>query len=253
MDYAFDAHPPVSPPRSAEKLFFGSDLPTQNISAAALAQQIHDNHKTSSYADSYGGMSVDTDDFKSVRSSMVSNNANFVDAHHFFPTDSESPFGNDALTRDIFASPTLDEDASINSDPTHYQDSSMTTAPEHVDVASNAYDVAKKIWSWGKKQMLVKPFLGMAEGVASKVVGIALGGMTLETVDEKVGEHLHGFDDSVLNPALTALIKVLLGAVGKASDIVTPIINIVSKPMVKSSPENPEMTTSLPGLTKAAS
>ena len=65
-----DCHPPPSPPRPAEHLFL-SNLNTQNISAAALAQQIHMSLR-SPWSSRRGASSVATDDFVTAHGSIYS-------------------------------------------------------------------------------------------------------------------------------------------------------------------------------------
>lgn len=67
-DCVMDQHPPPTPPRPAEQLFL-NDLSTQNISAAALAQQIH----LSLRSPGASRISVNTDDFVTAHGSFSPN------------------------------------------------------------------------------------------------------------------------------------------------------------------------------------
>lgn len=59
-----DFHPPVTPPRTMERLFgLGDSLDTQSISGAALAQQIRSSSRGASSFAYTGGTSIATDDF----------------------------------------------------------------------------------------------------------------------------------------------------------------------------------------------
>lgn len=149
---SYDAHAPVSPMRAAEALFL-EDMPTQTISAAALAQQIHVRHRPLSLA----ATSVATDDFQSA----------FDDTHSFL----DSPFGKDALT--------FSRDHS--GEEQEFKESMEDT---HVDAAEKVYENVKGAWAWGKGIVVFSPFMGMAEGVAGKVVEMA--GSNLEEVDGRV-------------------------------------------------------------------
>ena len=51
----------------------------------------------------------------------------------------------------------------------------------HVDAAEKVYDNVKGVWAWGKGVVVFSPFMGMAEGIAGKVVEMA--GSNLEEVD----------------------------------------------------------------------
>ena len=231
-----DCHPPPTPPRPAESLFLGAELQTQSISAAALAQQIHFVHRSPSTS----MVSLNTDDFCSVsefpsdfgRTSISRNTTDDeADGITAYPSQQqssipESPFGNDALTRDLHSNPTNKSDK--------FQDTMTDTSSKNeFDAATHTYHAAKGIWSWG--------------GVAGKVVEV-VAGASLQTVDESVEHQLHNLDDGVLNPAVAAIVAVLLGAADKTKGVVDPIIQTLLKPldMIKSKPENPELTTAPP-------
>lgn len=259
-----DAHPPPSPLRPAEHLFL-SNLDTQHISAAALAQQIHQSHRLSS---GWTGTSVATDDFAtavgdgddsffgsvvpqpiSVRHSDIL--SPFADDESEDESDSyESIFKKDVLSRNYSPS-TLSEvvfqDAKmVAPTPTTPATASKffpTEAPTHVDAAEKVYDTAKGVWAWGKGVMVFRPFLGLAEGVAGKLVSMV--GSNLETLDGAVVDQLHGLDDKILNPAISSIVGTLLGAVGKTEDVFKPMIIAILKPLglIKERAENPELTT----------
>jgi hypothetical protein len=124
-----------------------------------------------------------------------------------------------------------------------------TTATEttmHVDPAEKAYDAAKGFWAWGKGVFVMKHFLGIAEGLAGKVVGMA--GSTLEDLDHAIMPRLQKWDDSILNPALQAMVGTILGAVKKSEDIFKPVVFAILKPigLIKEDDKKssePELTT----------
>jgi hypothetical protein len=160
-------HPPVSPARPAEALFL-SGLSSQNISAAALAQQIHRSHRPMSMTSS-----IQTDDFYTAADELSL-------SLPFTPTSdlySDEPFGKDTQ---VYSSETIYED-----DQEHNQDSMSSPiqieANTNVDAAEKLYGTAKGVWTWGKGIFFVNPFLGMAEAVAGKAVSMA--GLSLQTVD----------------------------------------------------------------------
>jgi hypothetical protein len=267
-----DAHPPVSPAGPAERLFLSGDmLYTDSISAAALAQQIHNSHR--SFAQSM--VSVVTDDFVTARDDIDSRSLSFDglltpfdldnDNNHFEPADeseTESPFHSDALALNLSYEP---ETTAPNSQETTFYEaraimsSSASTSEMHIDAAEKVYDNAKGVWAWGKGIMVVSPFLGLAEGVAGKVASMA--GSTLEEVDHQIVPHLHTFDDSVLNPALAAVVGTIMGAVSKSEEIFKPIVFAILKPIglikddkststKKKKKSEPELTTAAASLVK---
>src|SRR3569832_2223371 len=91
-----DLHPPISPKGGAESLFL-ADLDTQQISAYALAQQIHEQFRLDS-------TTVATEDYVTAAASSVGDDDNndlffFSSTHaadnHY--NSNHSPFGKDAL------------------------------------------------------------------------------------------------------------------------------------------------------------
>jgi hypothetical protein len=136
---------------------------------------------------------------------------------------------------------------------THF-DFDGTTATEttmHVDPAEKAYDAAKGVWAWGKGVFVMKHFLGIAEGLASKVVGMT--GSTLEDLDHAIMPRLQDWDDSLLNPVLQAVVGTILGAAKKSEEFFKPVIFAILKPigLIKEdeSSSEPELTTK-PNLSK---
>jgi len=253
-EFPFDYHPPVTPPRPAEALFL-HDLNTQSISAAALAQQIHQTHRSSGWT----GTSINTDDFQSAvgwdadTPRLATPSSDLFPSSHTDDSDNEDNFGvfqKDVLSRnyqvdtseDIFQDSMATKTSSTSS-KTGSTFKSFDTKDMHVDAAEKVYDSAKGVWAWGKGVMVIKPFLGVAEGVAGKVVGMT--GSTLETVDDAVVDQLHGLDDKILNPAIQAIVGTILGAVGKTEEVFKPIIIAILKPLglIKDTAENPELTT----------
>jgi len=271
-----DYHPPPSPPRAAEQLFL-SNLETQNISAAALAQQIHQSLKSPSFR---YGTSVATDDFVTAVGSLSPADCEDVEDGFDFP-DTPAPISASTTYNSDF-SPADDDDSDkvfekdalsrnyryvINpEEELEFQDANMSTvksykqatvgvatppkekkffpteAPAHVDAAEKVYDTAKGVWAWGKGVMVVSTFLGLAEGVAGKAAQVT--GNSLEGLDGEVVKQLHGIDDKVLNPAIEKIVGILLGAAGKSEDILKPVIIALLKPfgLIKDSAENPEQT-----------
>jgi hypothetical protein len=129
-----------------------------------------------------------------------------------------------------------------------------TETTMHVDAAENVYDAAKDVWAWGKGVFFMKPFLGLAEGVAGKVVGMA-GISSLEDLDHAIMPKLQEFDDGHLNPAIQAMVGHIMGAVQKSEEIFKPVVCAILRPMglikqdessTKKSSTDPELTPMLP-------
>lgn len=120
----------------------------------------------------------------------------------------------------------------------------------NVDPAEKIYDTAKGIWGWGKSVVFFSPFLGVAEGIAGKVVQRA--GSSMEDVDHALTGHLQALDDGILNPAVTVVVKTLLGAASRTEAFLKPIIIVILKPidfMIKSKAEEGTPRGSGPELT----
>jgi hypothetical protein len=278
---------PFSPPRAAERIFL-SDLTTQNISAFDLADQIQQSGSSSkssqrSYRHRNETLSVVTDastsDWVSAVGTEEDNLFNNVDATPKLnsistrtsdtlqtpfsspesSSDEESAYENffkkDVLSRKIRDLSEVDEDTYLDSDmatPSSTMSSPgkffPSEAPQHLDAAEKVYDTAKGIWAWGKGVVILKPFLGMTEAMAGKFVDVM--GSDLASVDGILIGKIHEIDDSLLNPAIAAVIGALLGAAGKTEDVVKPLILSILKPLglLKDTPENPEVTP-VPGVT----
>jgi len=118
-----------------------------------------------------------------------------------------------------------------------------------VDAAEVVYSKAKGVWAWGKTVPVVSFFVGTTEKVAGKALGVV--GTDFSTLDSKIEQELTKLDTGVLNPAIEAIAKVLVNAMGKSEDTLKPLILAILKPlgMIKSeaqesNPEahNPEVT-----------
>jgi hypothetical protein len=276
-----DYHPPLSPPRTAELLFgLGETLGTDNISAAALAQQIRSSDRVT--GSMFGGGTTFTDDF--ITAVEPSIKSNVVDTSYLTNILAPRKPPSDILTT-TFVSGNIPDDLSTDSDLIIDDDSqfsrqrdnrnnsidirvltnipesieevdiSMTTAavPDsgtmHIDAAEKVYDVAKDVWAWGKGIIVVSPFLGVAEGIAGKVVSAA-SGETLESVDRHVTDHIQGLDDKFLNPAISFIVQMVLNAAGNTEETLKPFIIKILTPfgLIKNTAENPELTP-VPGVT----
>jgi hypothetical protein len=115
----------------------------------------------------------------------------------------------------------------------------------HVDAATNVYEKAKSVWSWGKSLPIFSTFMGITEAVVGKAVGVV--GTDLKQIDGRIKPKLADLDNGILNPAISALVGILLGAAGKTEDTLKPIIFVMLHPFSliknKAESENPELTS----------
>lgn len=216
-----ETHPPLSPASGAEALFMPGLL-TSQISANALATELRKN-----YRPFRSNSTVATDDF-------VSTYDNMDDLIKFENTVSrEAP----ALSKQPIYE--FEEDPNMSTPKINVDE-------VNVNAAEQVYGVAKDVWGWGKEQMVIKTFLGITEAVAGKVVGVV--GTDLEEIDGNIKPKLSELDSSIINPAVRAILGVILNAAGKSEDIFKPIIVSILKPIglikdsSKTDPIAPELT-----------
>ena len=120
-------------------------------------------------------------------------------------------------------------------------DSPIPTADEsqHFDVVDHVYEGAKSIWAKGKDVSVfnvafLKPFLGVAENVATKVLSVATGTDSLDSVDKNIKPRLKDLDYGLVDPALVKLWKILEPIVGKGDQMFKGMVNMgVHKPTIK--------------------
>lgn len=225
-DDDYDVHQSLTPLQPHESLFLQQNLETSHISAAALAQQIHQAHRpwTSAFTSTLNQDDFVTADEDMDASTFLVQNRSFDSTSLIFP--------NDALDYSRIT------EMSTTTTPAPKQESTM-----HVDAAEKVYDTAKGVWGWGKSVIIFSPFLGATEAIAGKIVETL--GSNLEDIDSKLVHHLHGIDDNILNPAITKVVDTVMGAVSKSEDILKPIILGVLKPIgiIKDEPaSDPELT-----------
>lgn len=288
---AEDYHPPLSPPRTAEKLFGLGDLNTRNISAAALAQQIRSVDFTGSSAVITMGATIATDSFCTAAEPPTMKRTSFSDLPRIsqnppsdilatnliwgtgstddlsvdsgYPLDEGDtklpPETSDCTVKEIVVEgasdskkpdlsyiPELTEEATMEMEMDSPVSESLVEDQNtmQIDAAETVYDKAKDVWAWGKGLPIVSPFLGIAEGVVGKFVGIATG-QSLDSLDRNVTDQLQIFDDAVLNPAIYRLVQVILKLSGETEKVLKPYIIQVLTPLglIKTTAENPELTT----------
>jgi hypothetical protein len=236
-----NSHPPLSPATGAESLFLAG-LATSSISANALAYQLQKNQQQFSYSsDRSSVFSAATDDFASAvgnSDELLSDNEDeYIKTHSSIPelhpddTSDEETEETTTTTRDIMATKTAkvsNNKASATKPAPKLAPGAPPADDKHVDVAAHVYEGAKDVWAWGKGKAVFSPFLGLAEAVAGKVVGVA--GTNLEDIDGNIKPQLKKIDNGILNPAIEKLVGIVLGAVGKTEDIFKPIIIVFLTP-----------------------
>jgi len=230
-----EIHRPLSPATPFESFFLSPDLQTSQISANALASQIRASSRSH-----YSGTSltsVATDEFGTACEQQ----------EDFAPPKSAfgNLFGKDVLVISREPIPEVSfeyEDASIMSS------TSTSTDQAHYDVAEHVYEGVKGVWAWGKGVVVFKPFMGIAEGVTNKFLGVA--GTSLQGLDEVISPKLADFDNGVLNPAIANIVSILMSTAQKGEGAVAPlvqtILNAVGSTKIegKKTPEPaPEVTT----------
>ena len=205
-----DAHRPLSPATGAESLFIAG-LQTSMISANALASELHKNHRPLKF-----DFTVATDDFHSTfdTSSELQKFYNYSDNNDNYDDDAAEYSKNEVTNKDSNMS---NSTSNINVDEIN------------VDAAAHVYEGAKNVWGWGKEQMVISTFLGMAEGIAGKIASVA--GTDLEEIDGNLKPQLSNFDSGILNPAIKQVLAIVLNAAGKGEEIFKPIVVSILKPV----------------------
>mmetsp|Transcript_17929 Transcript_17929/g.27720 ORF Transcript_17929/g.27720 Transcript_17929/m.27720 type:complete len:333 (+) Transcript_17929:195-1193(+) len=251
-------HPPLSPTSGAES-FFLQGLPgtSETISAFALAAEIQRNKRgpttaisASSSMRSLSAVSTATDEFQSACGDSVE----FLDAyessggvtppHPSFSDNISNTHGNNnnysgnLFGRDVLviSKSIIPEEEELDNDK--FEDPIMSTTTTETnnnmeqeggptDVAQNVYKGVKDVWAWGKGTP-ISSLLGIAEGVASKVVSMA--GTNLEEIDGNIKPQVSNLDSQFLNPAIHAVVRMILGGVTKGDEFVRPIVMTILGP-----------------------
>jgi len=237
-------HPPLSPASGAETLFLAGL--TASFSPDDLSKQLRKNQSASC---SVSLNTTATDDFMSAVGTV---DDLVMDDYNLLSSSSSS-------RNKRFSIPELDEEnyemnafkKSTKETTTKMppKDPIATTTPtaaeeSHPDAAANVYEGAKGVWAWGKGVPVFSPFMGVAEAVAGKALEVA--GTNMEELDGNIKPQLQNLDSGILNPAIEKVAGIMLGAAGKAEEIVKPIIILVLSPfkMLEQQPSNetPEVT-----------
>jgi len=257
-----DGHRPPTPKTGIESFFLG-ELPTHNVSAAALAQELKSNRH------SHNSLSAHTDDFKTAnQASCVSDHSSYACADDDYDEKSDpNLFSKDALvySRELsIESEEPERTATANKERTMATTVTTTTPvdttpvedveePMNIDPAEKIYDTAKGVWGWGKGIIIFSPFMGIAEGIAGKMVETV--GSSMEDVDSALTGKLQELDDGILNPAVKMVVNTVMGAAHKTEEFIKPIIIVCLKPidfMIKGKPEEEAVTPPEPEVTAVA-
>jgi len=253
----------ISPLSGAETLFLGAALGASEITARSLLEKLQQNNdqhnlRKQNQKSSRGkmrragsfhtahtrGSNISVDEFMSCVE-----NASDIDSIGSNEYASNShlavrPSPVHETTEDI-------KDMSIVV-PTPTEDTPVEEKKMMVDAAEVVYGKAKDIFAWGKSVPVVGFFVGTSEAVAGKALGVV--GTDLSQVDGKIESELTKLDKGVLNPAIEAIAKILIGVAGKSEAAIKPIIGIFLKPLgllIKSeaNEESPEVYTDTPEVT----
>merc|ERR1712038_47973 len=114
------------------------------------------------------------------------------------------------------------------------------------DVVENVYEGAKSAWAFGKGIIVFKPFMGVAEGAATKVLSMTTGISTLEEADKEIQCALWGVDKNFVDPAILKLLSALEPIIGKGDEVLKTVLGFVTTkvPLLKAEAETaPEPET----------
>merc|ERR1719343_1357476 len=99
--------------------------------------------------------------------------------------------------------------SAVDSSSTEKEDKNM-----EIPMAEAVYGKAKDVLAWGKSVPVVSFFVGTSQAVAGRALGVV--GTDLSQLDSKIGSEVTKFDKGILNPAVQAIAKVLIGVAGKS-------------------------------------
>ncbi len=260
-DFASAAEPfkSPSPPSAFEKFFLPFDKTKDTSPFAFAARRINTptSRKLHSSSRSLASESIITEDFASA----VDNISVTSDLDDISLDDSvqKGTLFNDILGKQTIIEETPEESyempkkSSTKSTKTAPAPASVATAvvkettpePEPVpappvpvtpveetpkfDVIENVYEGAKSVWSFGKNIIVFKPFMGVAEGAATKVLSLTTGIGSLAEADTNIKSTLSGVDKDFIDPAILKLWEVLEPIVGKGDEVLKTVLGVVSK------------------------
>jgi len=283
----------ISPLSGAESLFLGSSLGTKDITASTMVEQLEENKKAQFIRNNSGrikksgsfhtaqGSNVSVDDFMSAvenESDLDSvdsyeNASNLLSSSRPFRItmetieDTTSPTSENIMLSSFKMSTkkttTVPKTAPVVEKKEPLPDVAPVAKPVeppappaedpfYVDAAEVVYEKAKGIWTFGKNIPVVSMFENVSEAVAGKALSII--GTDLPGVDGAIAGKLSELDTAILTPAVTAIVKIAMGAGSKTEEIFKPVISILMKPLgflIKSEAEEetPEAHTETPEVT----
>lgn len=134
------------------------------------------------------------------------------------------------------------QEPDVSSSPTVLDAATVKESSPHYDVVDHVYEGAKSAWAMGKDVSIfhiavLKPFLGVAEGVATKILSVAAGVDSLDTVDKSIKPHLKGIDHDLVDPAIQKLWSIIGPVIGKGDEVVKGMLNMVKHPLIKNKSE----------------
>ncbi len=266
-DFASAAEPldfrPPSPPSTFEKFFLPFDSTESNPNpsstiAKAASRILKSNTTTTSRkyfhtSKSQASESLISEDFASAADDL--SETSDLDDISLDESIARNTFLNDILGRQAILEETPEEEyetmAKKNksavkvSAPVDRAAPSTTESKPKFDVIENVYEGAKSVWTFGKGIIVFKPFMGVAEGAAAKVLGVATGVSSLEDADKHIKSTLAGVDQEFIDPAILKLWSMIEPIVGKGDEIFKAIFETVAKKVPMIEGEKKESSTSV--------
>jgi hypothetical protein len=106
-----------------------------------------------------------------------------------------------------------------------------TVESAQFDMIEQVYDSAKHVWGFGKGIIIFSPFMGIAEGVATKAVNM-VGVESLEKADEIIKMSIINTEKTIIDPAVLQLLEIVGPVLGFSDDVVKQVISTVVKPKI---------------------
>ena len=231
-------NPPPSPPSAFEKFFLpfestGGNTATTTKTIALAAKHISTLSNTTTSRKFHSTKSIASESNINVSDfcSAADNFSGASDELEDYSLDSsiateKNSFINDILGRDaIFEETTYLEETM----PVQTAAAEATCTTPKFDVVENVYEGAKSVWAFGKGIIIFKPFMGVAEGTAAKVLSVTAGVSSLEDADKHIKDTLAGVDAEFIDPAIIKVWSVLEPVIGKGEDVLKSVLGVVGK------------------------
>jgi len=268
IEAELDNNSQPSPPNPFEKFFLPFETTEGNNTFAKAARRIFKSNKTATsrkilVSPSIASESIFTEDFDSAVDDF-SETSDLDDISLEDP--SQSNFFNDILGRQTILEGTSEEEyqnmakkfsnkkntvtnaaastpavsAPVSSTTNKLKFDIVASTPTtedkpKFDVIENVYEGAKTVWAFGKGIIVFKPFMGVAEGAATKVLSMTAGVSSLGDADKHIKSTLAGVDQDFIDPAILKLWSVLEPIVGKGDEILKALLATLGKkaPMIE--------------------